>query len=180
MKELIDYWRCGNGTCPLIGSDAKGQRGGVLRRSPRSASPQLLPTRGTLDELVKLAQSGQTDAKVGSSSPRLTSTREALRRLHAAWINILLGQLLGDTYVVSHHRPCWMVIAEVHALKHLPILNQLWLKPASMASRCAGDAEQVAVRRTLRTGCSHDAGFIAHQDSVSLQRNPNPRAGFPK
>jgi hypothetical protein len=51
------------------------------------------------------------------------STREALRRLHAAWINILLGQLLGDTYVVSHHRPCWMVIDEVHALKHLPILK---------------------------------------------------------
>src|SRR5207237_10222029 len=25
--------------------------------------------------------------------------------------------------VVSHHRPCWMVIDEVHALKHLPILE---------------------------------------------------------
>src|SRR5476649_1770480 len=31
-------------------------------------------------------------------------TREALRRLHAAWINILLGHLLGDGYVSSRER----------------------------------------------------------------------------
>src|ERR1700686_2594664 len=50
------------------------------------------------------------------------STREPLRRLHAAWINILLGNLLSD-YSAVGQRPCWMIIDEVHSLKHLPILK---------------------------------------------------------
>lgn len=50
-------------------------------------------------------------------------TRESLRRLHAAWINILLGNLLGETYSVARNRSCWMLIDEVHSLKHLPILK---------------------------------------------------------
>jgi hypothetical protein len=50
------------------------------------------------------------------------STREPLRRLYAAWINILLGNLLS-TYSAVGQRPCWMIIDEVHSLKHLPILK---------------------------------------------------------
>src|SRR2546426_10869898 len=33
------------------------------------------------------------------------------------------GNLLGSSYSVSGQRPCWMVIDEVHSLKHLPILK---------------------------------------------------------
>src|SRR5205807_3744242 len=50
-------------------------------------------------------------------------TRESLRRLHAAWINILLANLLSETYNVARNRACWMLIDEVHSLKHLPILK---------------------------------------------------------
>jgi len=123
-EELIDYCVAGTEHAHLIGSDAKGQRGGVLATlSEIGESFKLLPTT---EERTKDWFSFSKWARRRQGWIFITSThgtREALRRLHAAWINILLGQLLGDTYVVSHHRPCWMVIDEVHALKHLPILK---------------------------------------------------------
>ncbi len=123
-EELVDYCVAGTEHAHLIGSDAKGQRGGVLATlSEIGESFKLLPTSEERStnwlSLHKWARRRQGWIFITSTH----STREALRRLHAAWINILLGNLLSDTYVVSHYRPCWMVIDEVHALKHLPILK---------------------------------------------------------
>src|SRR5216683_1570618 len=123
-EELIDYCVAGTEHAHLIGSDAKGQRGGVLATlSEIGESFKLLPTSEERStnwlSLHKWARRRQGWIFITSTH----STREALRRLHAAWINILLGQLLGSSYSVSMQRPCWMLIDEVHSLKHLPILK---------------------------------------------------------
>lgn len=123
-EELIDYCVAGTEHAHLIGQDAKGQRGGVLATlSEIGESFKLLPPS---EELPKHWLSLEKWARRREGWIFITSThntREALRRLHAAWINILLGNLLGDSYSVSGQRPCWMVIDEVHSLKHLPILK---------------------------------------------------------
>jgi hypothetical protein len=123
-ERLIDRYLVGTEHTQLINKDAKGQRGGVLA------------TLSEIGESFKLLRPSEDD-----TGPRLSlrkwatrregtifitsthTTREPLRRLQAAWINILLGCLLGDSYVVSGKRPCWVIIDEVHALKHLPILK---------------------------------------------------------
>ena len=46
-----------------------------------------------------------------------------MRRLHAAWFNIMLGKLLGANERASQRRSCWVIIDEAHALKHLPALG---------------------------------------------------------
>ena len=122
--ELIDYCVAGTEHAHLIDRDAKGQRGGVLA------------TLSEIGELFKLLPSYTDSPERSLSLERWSrrrqgwifitsthSTREALRRLHAAWINILLGNLLGSSYSTSGQRPCWMIIDEVHSLKHLPILK---------------------------------------------------------
>ncbi len=123
-EELIDYCVAGTEHAHLIGEGAKGQRGGVLATlSEIGESFKLLPTSEECDKrwlsLSKWARRREGSIFITSTH----NTREALRRLHAAWINILLGNLLGDSYVVSRRRPCWMLIDEVHSLKQLPILK---------------------------------------------------------
>jgi hypothetical protein len=123
-EELIDYCVSGTEHAHLIGAGAKGQRGGVLATlSEIGESFKLLPP---CEESPKQWLSLSKWARRREGCIFITSThntREALRRLHAAWINILLGSLLGDSFVVAGKRPCWMMIDEVHSLKHLPILK---------------------------------------------------------
>ena len=123
-EELVDYCVAGTEHAHLIDRDAKGQRGGVLATlSEIGESFKLLPPA---EEPNKRWLSLRKWARRREGSIFITSThstREALRRLHAAWINILLGNLLGSSYSVSMQRPCWMLIDEVHSLKHLPILE---------------------------------------------------------
>jgi hypothetical protein len=129
--DLIDYCVAGTEHKHLIDPVAKGQRGGVLATlSEIGESFKLLPTLpgyGYPDgDSPKRSVCFEKWARKRQGWIFITSTqttREPLRRLHAAWINILLGNLLGSSYSVSHNRPCWMIIDEVHALKHLPILK---------------------------------------------------------
>lgn len=123
-EELVDYCVAGTEHAHLIDRDAKGQRGGVLATlSEIGESFKLLPPS---EESPKRWLSLEKWARRREGWIFITSThstREALGRLHAAWINILLGNLLGSSYSVSGQRPCWMMIDEVHSLKHLPILK---------------------------------------------------------
>lgn len=123
-EELIDYCVMGTEHAHLIGRDAKGQRGGVLATlSEVGESLKLLPPS---EENPKHWLSLYKWARRREGCIFITSThgtRESLRRLHAAWINILLANLLGSSYGVSGRRACWMLIDEVHSLKHLPILK---------------------------------------------------------
>jgi len=49
-------------------------------------------------------------------------TREALRPLHAAFIDILLKRLMSIRPEWGREHPCWLIVDEVHALKRLPAL----------------------------------------------------------
>lgn len=123
-EELIDQCVAGTEHAHLISRGAKGQRGGVLATlSEVGETFKLLPSaeeckkRGLF--LKKWAKRRRGRLFITSSH----TTREPLRRFDAALLNILLGCLLGESYALSGERSCWVIIDEVHALKHLPILK---------------------------------------------------------
>jgi Type IV secretion-system coupling protein DNA-binding domain len=121
-ESLIDYCVARTEHAHLIAKDAKGQRGGVLATlSEIGESFKLLASlEGSKKTLSLHRWTRRREGRIFITSTH--STRESLRRLQAALINILLGNLL-NTYSVSGERPCWMIIDEVHSLKHLPILS---------------------------------------------------------
>lgn len=55
-------------------------------------------------------------------------TRDALRTLHAAWINILMKRLLAVAPQLGRQHPCWVVVDEVHSLKRLPALSTIMVE----------------------------------------------------
>lgn len=119
-ESLIDFCVAGTEHAHLIDKAAKAQRAGVLATlSEVGASLKLLPTsddcQGGLFTFHEWAQRRQRRIFITSTQ----STRAAMRRLHAAWFNIMLGKLLG----ARAKRSCWVIIDEVHALKRLPALE---------------------------------------------------------
>jgi type IV secretory pathway TraG/TraD family ATPase VirD4 len=123
---LID--RCVEGTehAQLINKAAKPQRAGVLATlSEIGASLKLLPP-ATAAEIERPPFSFTEWAEMRPGGIFITSTqstRDSLRRLHAAWLNILLGKLLAPLPEGAEHNSCWMLIDEAHALKRLPALE---------------------------------------------------------
>jgi len=123
-ESIIDFCVAGTEHAHLIDKAAKAQRAGVLATlSEVGESLKLLPT---LDECQGRTFTFREWAKYRNRRIFITSsqsTREAMRRLHAAWFNIMLGKLLGANVVRSQLRPCWVIIDEVHTLKRLPALQ---------------------------------------------------------
>jgi hypothetical protein len=123
-ESIIDFCVAGTEHAHLIDKAAKAQRAGVLATlSEVGESLKLLPT---LDECQGRTFTFRDWAKHRNRRIFITSTqstREAMRRLHAAWFNIMLGKLLGANVVRSQLRPCWVIIDEVHTLKRLPALQ---------------------------------------------------------
>jgi type IV secretory pathway TraG/TraD family ATPase VirD4 len=123
-EEMIDQCVAGTEHAHLIGRGAKGQRGGVLATlSEVGETFKLLPSA---EECKKRGLFLRNWAKRRRGKLFITSshtTREPLRRLDAALFNMLIGYLLGESYDLSGERSCWVIIDEVHALKHLPILK---------------------------------------------------------
>jgi len=123
-EAMVDRCLAGTEHAHLIDKGAKGQRGGVLATlSEIGETFKLLPLAEDCNNralsLGKWARRRQGTIFITSTH----NTREALRRIHVAWLNILFGHLLGDSYMASKQRPCWVLIDEVHSLKHLPILK---------------------------------------------------------
>ena len=123
-EELIDACVAGTEHAHLIDRAAKAQRGGVLATlSEVGASLKLLPTLEQCDgrrfTFREWAQQRRCCILITSTQ----STREALRRTHAAWFNILFGKLMGTSLTTSGQRPCWVMIDEAHSLKRLPALE---------------------------------------------------------
>jgi type IV secretory pathway TraG/TraD family ATPase VirD4 len=121
-EKLIDEIAKGTEHAHLIDKDAKGQRGGVLATlSEIGESLKLLPS---LDDCSsKLSLSAWTRRRRGWIFITSTQdTRDALRTLQAAWINILMKRLLAAPPSWAQQRPCWVVVDEVHSLKRLPAL----------------------------------------------------------
>jgi Type IV secretion-system coupling protein DNA-binding domain len=123
-EELIDACVAGTEHAHLIDRAAKAQRAGVLATlSEVGASLKLLPTLEQCDgrrfTFREWAQRRRRCIFITSTQ----STREALRRTHAAWFNILFGKLMGTSLTTSGQRPCWVMIDEAHSLKRLPALE---------------------------------------------------------
>jgi len=121
---LIDACVAGTEHAHLIDRAAKAQRAGVLATlSEVGASLKLLPTLEQCDgrrfTFREWAQRRRHCIFITSTQ----STREALRRTHAAWFNILFGKLMGTSVTTSGQRPCWVMIDEAHSLKRLPALE---------------------------------------------------------
>jgi type IV secretion system coupling TraD/TrwB family protein len=123
-EELIDACVAGTEHAHLIDRAAKAQRAGVLATlSEVGASLKLLPMLEQCDgrrfTFREWAQRRRHCIFITSTR----STREALRRTHAAWFNILFGKLMGTSLTTSGQRPCWVMIDEAHSLKRLPALE---------------------------------------------------------
>jgi type IV secretory pathway TraG/TraD family ATPase VirD4 len=122
-EKLIDEIVKGTEHAHLIDKEAKGQRGGVLATlSEIGESLRLLPT---LDDCSsKFSLTGWCHQRRGWIFITSTQdTRDALRNLQAAWINILMKRLLAAPPSWARQRPCWIVVDEVHSLKRLPALQ---------------------------------------------------------
>jgi type IV secretory pathway TraG/TraD family ATPase VirD4 len=151
---MID--RCVEGTehAHLITKAAKAQRAGVLATlSEIGESLRLLPPPTPLQieyppfSLTEWAESRPGGIFITSTQ----STRDSLRRLHAAWLNILLGKLLAPQPQDAEHKPCWMLIDEAHALKRLPALETALV-----------EARKYQVKMVL--GTQNKAQFEQHYD----------------
>jgi len=122
-EKLIDEIVEGTEHAHLIDPGAKGQRGGVLATlSEIGESLKLLPFGEDCSREVSLT--GWTRRRRGWIFMTSTQdTRDALRTLQAAWINILMKRLLAAPPSWARERPCWVVVDEVHSLKRLPALS---------------------------------------------------------
>lgn len=121
--EFIDRLVEGTEYAHLIDKGSKGQRGGVLATlSEVGEAMKLLPARdecaGDLS-LTRWAKSRPGWLFITSTQ----DTRDALRTLHAAWINVLLKRLMSVARDFGQERPCWVVVDEVHSLRRLPALQ---------------------------------------------------------
>lgn len=85
-------------------------------------------------------------------------TRDALKPLHAAFINILMKRLLSVDRNWGRTNPCWFVIDEVHALKYLPAL------PTFMVECC-----KYRVKTILGTQGKHQMS-----PTISVKRSVQP------
>jgi len=123
-EELIDECVAGTEHAHLISRGAKGQRGGVLATlSEVGETFKLLPSAEECNKRGLFLRNWVRRRRGRLFITSSHTTREPLRRLDAALLNILLAYLLGESYALSGERTCWVIIDEVHALKHLPILK---------------------------------------------------------
>jgi type IV secretory pathway TraG/TraD family ATPase VirD4 len=122
-ERLIDEIVKGTEHAHLIDKDAKGQRGGVLATlSEIGESLKLLPTLEDCSRELSLTRwTRQRRGWIFITSTQ--DTRDALRSLQAAWINILMKRLMATPPAASREWPCWVVVDEVHSLKRLPALS---------------------------------------------------------
>lgn len=122
-EEVIDRLVEGTEHAHLVDRGAKGQRGGVLATlSEVGEAMRLLPAReecpGALS-LTRWAQGRRGWLFITSTQ----DTRDALRPLHAAWINLLLKRLMSVPREFGREHPCWVIVDEVHSLRRLPALQ---------------------------------------------------------
>src|SRR5438132_406145 len=121
-ENLIDEIVAGTEHAHLIDEGAKGQRGGVLATlSEIGEALKLLPSPDQCASQLSITEwARQRRGWIFITSTQ--DTRDALRTLHAAWINILMKRLLAVAPQMGRARPCWVVVDEVHSLKRLPSL----------------------------------------------------------
>ena len=124
-EKLIDEVVKGTEHAHLIDKDAKGQRGGVLATlSEIGESLKLLPSLDDCSQSLSLtAWTHRRRGWIFITSAQ--DTRDAVRPLQTAWINILMKRLMATNAAASRAHPCWVVVDEVHSLKRLPALSSV-------------------------------------------------------
>ena len=121
-EDLIDQVVAGTELAHLITPGAKGQRGGVLATlSEVGEALRLLPPREQCSKTLSLTEWAKR-RKGWIFITAKHDNRDALRRFHAASINILMKRLLAADPEWARSNPCWVIIDEVHALGHLSAL----------------------------------------------------------
>jgi type IV secretory pathway TraG/TraD family ATPase VirD4 len=125
LSNAAEIDRCVAGTelAHLIDKSAKAQRAGILATAAEVGdSLRFLPSReqtnGRVFTFHEWAQKRYCRIFITSTH----TTREGLRRLDAAWFNILIGKLLSVN-PREVKRPCWILVDEAHSLKRLPALE---------------------------------------------------------
>jgi len=122
-EEVIDQLVEGTEYAHLIDKGAKGQRGGVLGTlSEVGEAMRLLPARAECPGALSLTRwAHRRHGWLFITSTQ--DTRDALRPLHAAWINLLLKRLMSVPREFGREHPCWVIVDEVHSLRRLPALQ---------------------------------------------------------
>lgn len=116
IDELVE----GTEHAHYVDRNAGNQRGGVLASLAAVAKTlRLLPARAECRAELSLTEWAR--ARRGWIFITSTKdTREALRPLHAAFLDILTKRLMSCAPGWGLTHPCWEIIDEVHSLKRLP------------------------------------------------------------
>ncbi|HXQ72330.1 MAG TPA: type IV secretion system DNA-binding domain-containing protein [Pyrinomonadaceae bacterium] len=123
-EDAIDMIVAGTEHAHLIPKKAHGQRAGVLGVLSELGDPlHLLPQREACEREINLSQ--WTNRRQGwiFITSRM-DTREALRPLQAAFINLLMKRLMSVSPEWGQVHPCWLIVDEVHSLQRLPALYE--------------------------------------------------------
>jgi hypothetical protein len=171
-EALIDACVAGTEHAHLIDRAAKAQRAGVLATlSEVGASLKLLPTLEQCDgrrfTFREWAQHRRHCIFITSTQ----STREALRRTHAAWFNILFGKLMGTSVTTSGQRPCWVMIDEAHSLKRLPALETALVEGRKYRVKIVlGTQNKTQIEQSYERISATNAGCLTHEEFRPYQR----------
>ncbi len=123
-EDAIDMIVRGTEHAHLIPKNAHGQRAGVLGVLSELGDPlNLLPDREACEKEINLSQwASQRQGWIFITSRM--DTREALRPLQAAFINLLMKRLMSVSPEWGQAHPCWLIVDEVHSLHRLPALYE--------------------------------------------------------
>lgn len=123
-EDAIDMIVAGTEHSHLIPKNAHGQRAGVLGVLSELGDPlNLLPKREACEKEINLSQwASRRQGWIFITSK--ADTREALRPLQAAFINLLMKRLMSVSPEWGQAHPCWLVVDEVHSLHRLPALYE--------------------------------------------------------
>jgi type IV secretory pathway TraG/TraD family ATPase VirD4 len=123
-EDAIDMIVAGTEHTHLIAKNAHGQRAGVLGvLSELGEILRLLPERDACESEISLSEWARHRSGWIFITSRM-DTREALRPLQAAFINILMKRLMSVSPEWGQAHPCWLIVDEVHSLHRLPALYE--------------------------------------------------------
>lgn len=121
--DQIDLIVAGTELAHYIDAGAGNQRGGVLGSLAQVGKTlRLLPhATSCVGEISLTKWARERRGWIFITSTR--ETRDQLRPLHAASIDLLMKRLMSVDPAFGVAHPCWLIVDEVHALKRLPALS---------------------------------------------------------